>query len=306
MLIVEHLEQLHELRAPVHWAMGFFDGVHRGHLRVIQAAVPPPDTLRGVLTFDRHPLELLRPAHAPALLTPDAQQKAELIAATGADVLLRLPFTAELAAMDPLDFLDALAKACPLAGISVGANWRFGRGGSGTPDLLLQESARRGFCVCIQPLEQEEHAPVSSSRIRAELAAGNLQEVQKLLGRPFGIAGEVLHGQKLARQLGFPTANVSISPRAALPPYGVYRVICHIDNKPLTGIGNLGLRPTIREQKKAPGLEVHFPGWQGDLYGRRLNVELLEHLRPERRFPSLEELKRQIEQDVAAALAHSG
>ena len=302
MQIFDHPEQLRELHAPVHWAMGFFDGVHRGHRQVIQAA-QSPGALRGVLTFDRHPLELLQPERAPQLLTPDARQKAELISAAGAELLLRLPFTAELAAMSPAAFPDMLAAACPIAGISVGANWRFGRGGCGTPELLRRLGELRGFSVSVQELTLAGESPVSSSRIRTELAAGHLPEVEAMLGRPFAVAGVVEHGQHLARQLGFPTANVHVAERAALPPAGVYRVRCRIHGELRCGIANLGLRPTIDEQIKTPRLEVHLPGWQGDLYGCYLTVELLELLRTERRFPSLDALKAQIQRDVAAISA---
>ena len=300
MQIYDSLEQLAELHKPVHWAMGFFDGVHRGHLRVIKAA-HSPGALCGVLTFDRHPLALLRPESAPSLLTPDAAYKAWLLESQGGvDVLLRLPFTADLAATSAVDFLKALGRACCVAGISVGANWHFGCGGVGTPDLLRREGLRQNFAVNVQPLAETAGIPVSSSRTRAELAAGRLGMVAQLLGRPFALVGQVQHGQRLARELGFPTANIHVSQDAALPPFGVYRVRCCVDGMPRMGIANLGLRPTIVEQQKIPRLEVHLPGWQGDLYGQRLVVELLELLRLERAFSSLEELKAQMRRDLAA------
>ena len=300
MQIFNQMEQLAALPAPVYWAMGFFDGVHLGHRRVI-AAAQSPGTLRGVLTFDRHPLALLRPAQAPALLTPDAQYKADLIERIGrADILLRLPFTAELADTPPEEFLSTLGRYCRIAGISVGSNWRFGRGGGGTPELLQRLGKQNAFAVNIQELAEEGGEPVSSSRVRSELAAGCLAAVEQLLGRPFAIIGTVEHGQKLARQLGFPTANIRPNPGAALPPYGVYRVRCMVGGIARAGIANLGLRPTIQEQEKTPRLEIHLPGWQGNLYGQRLTVELLEHLRPERRFSTVEALKQQMERDIAA------
>ena len=303
MLIYDHPEQLIGLNKPVYWALGFFDGVHRGHRKVIRAA-HSPGALRGVLTFDRHPLTLLRPESAPLLLTPDAAQKAELIEKEGqADVLLRWPFTAELAGMEPLAFLDALSAACRIAGISVGANWRFGRGGSGSPELLCREGEIRGFPVKVQDLEEVEGMPVSSSRARIELAAGHLERVELLLGRRYSIIGTVEHGQHLARRLGFPTANVHMTAGAALPPFGVYSVRCLLGAEPRIGIANLGMRPTIKESTKEVRLEVHLPGWQGDLYGQRLEVELMHFVRPERSFPSIEALQRQMQRDIAAVMA---
>lgn len=303
MQIYHSLDDLRTVQRPIHWAMGFFDGVHLGHRRVMLSA-DTPGALRGVLTFHPHPLALLCPERAPLLITPDAAQKAELIERVGrADILLQLPFTPELAGTSPAGFLDALQAVCHVAGISVGANWHFGRGGSGNAALLQQEGARRGFRVCICELAQEGAAPVSSGRIRAALAAGQLREAESMLGHPFSICGVVQHGQHLARQLGFPTANIPVAPGAALPAYGVYSVRCHTEQGVYPGIANLGIRPTIQEHKPGPGLEVHLPGQKLELYGSRLSVELLHFLRAERAFASLDELQMQIRLDVQAALA---
>ena len=299
MQLLTSLDALRSLKQPVHWAMGYFDGVHIGHQRVMSATTSS-GALRGVLTFDRHPLALLRPAEQPQLLTPDAAYKAELIARTGADVLLRLPFTPELADMQPADFLDALAAACGIAGISVGANWRFGRGGSGTTAMLQHEGAHRGFRVHVCDLAMLGMLPVSSTRIRQTLSSGKLEEVGAMLGRPFAISGIVEPGQRLARKLGFPTANIGGLEQAALPPFGVYHVRCLVGDSFLSGIANLGLRPTIAEQVKLPRLEVHFPNWQGDLYGQALTIELRRFLRPERTFAGLADLQAQIRLDLAS------
>ena len=298
MQTVHSLAELGDLRRPVHWAMGFFDGVHVGHQRVILSA-DTRGALRGVLTFAQHPLALLCAEKQPLLLTPEPWHKAALIEQLGgADVLLVLPFTPQLADMSPTAFLEALGSACPLAGVSVGANWRFGKGGCGTAELLRAEGARRGFRTCVCDLAEQGGDTVCSSRIRAAVSAGQLAEAELLLGRPFALAGVVEHGQHLARRLGFPTANVALSPRAVLPPFGVYHVSCCVGGATLHGIANIGLRPTVDETVKIPRLEVHFPHWQGDLYGRPLTVNLLHFLRPERTFASLDELKEQVLRDL--------
>ena len=297
MRLCSSMDELRDLAHPVHWAIGFFDGVHIGHQRVILSA-DSPGALRGVLTFAGHPLALLRPELQPRLLTPCAEVKAELISRTGADVLLRLPFTPELAAQSPEAFLDALCSACHVVGISVGANWRFGRGGAGTAELLELEGRRRGFDVRINDMAQLGLAPVSSTRIRQAVERGALEEAGAMLGRPFAISGTVEHGQRLARKLGFPTANIGGLEQAALPPFGVYHVRCRMGHRFLSGIANLGLRPTIDESVKTPRLEVHFPGWEGDLYGHLLSVELCRFLRPERAFANLEALRAQIQSDI--------
>ncbi len=287
---------------PIHWAMGFFDGVHRGHRLVVESA-STPGALRGVLTFASHPLALLAPERQPRLLTPHAGHKAALLEPLGVEVLLQLPFTPELAALAPQDFLAWLEAACPggIAGLSVGNNWRFGRGGCGDAELLRREAAQRGWRLCVHPLICEGGQPVCSSRIRRVLAEGQLAEATQLLGHPFCICGVVEPGQKLARKLGFPTANITLPPLAALPPMGVYEVaFCHGGER-LRGVANLGLRPTIDEAHKPVRLELHVVGgWSGDLYGCELTVELCRFLRPEKRFESLEALRAQMAADVAA------
>ena len=188
--------------------MGFFDGVHLGHKRVIESA-DTAGALRGVLTFLPHPLAVLKPELAPALLTPSPDAKAELLQALGVDVLLVLPFTIQLATLSPHEFLDTLCSHCKVAGISVGNNWHFGKGGSGNADFLRAEAARRGFHACVNDMLMLGEDTVCSSRIRALLAKGDIATANAMLGRPFCVRGTVEHGQKLARTLGFPTANIT-------------------------------------------------------------------------------------------------
>ncbi len=289
-------------QAPVHWAMGFFDGVHRGHRCVIESACTP-GALRGVLSFAEHPLSLLAPERAPRLLTPQVAHKAALLGQAGVDVLLLLPFTRDVAGLEPQDFLNALAAACPggIAGLSVGENWRFGKGGSGNAELLRRWGQEQGCRISIRPLLQEGGEVVCSSRIRALLAAGQLAEAERLLGHPFCVCGSVVQGQQLARKLGFPTANITLPPHAALPPMGVYEVALTHAGERLRGVANLGLRPTINEAEKPVRLELHIVGnWQGNLYGCELCTELCRFIRPERRFDSLEALRAQMEADIAS------
>ncbi len=304
MMIAHSMEELASCLAdaPVHWAMGFFDGVHRGHRLVVESA-DTPGALRGVLTFAEHPLALLAPERQPRLLTPHAGHKAALLEALWVDILLELPFTPELAALSPQDFLVRLSTACPrgIAGLSVGENWHFGRGGRGDAAFLRQWGQAHGCRVCIQPLLQEDGEPVCSSRIRRVLAAGEPAEATRLLGHPFCISGRVEPGQQLARKLGFPTANITLPAEAALPPMGVYEVaFCHGGER-LRGVANLGLRPTIDEAHKPVRLEVHvIGGWRGDLYGCELTVELRRFIRPERRFESMDALRAQMTADIAS------
>lgn len=304
MQIFHSFSELAGIRQPIHWAAGFFDGVHCGHRQVI-ASASTPGALKGVLCFEPHPLAVLKPEAQPLLLTPDAVYKASLMEQLGVDVMLVLPFDAALAAMEAREFISRLHHSCQVAGISVGANWRFGKGGAGDASFLQAEAAHCGFAACVSQLVTGNgYGPVCSTNIRTLLASGRLQAACALLGRPFAIAGTVEKGQQLARRLGFPTANVTLPPHAALPPAGVYEIRALIGGETLAGIANIGLRPTIRETVKCTRMEAHFPGWSGNLYGSRLVAELLRFIRPERRFPSLSALQAQIAADLSAINAH--
>lgn len=298
MKIYHSFAELNKLPCPVHWAMGFFDGVHLGHRRVIESAATP-GALRGVLTFMPHPLALLRPELAPALLSPYPAAKAALLAELGVDVLLVLPFTPELAALSPRDFLNTLCNSCRVAGISVGRNWHFGKGGSGNVDFLQTEARERNFSACVNDMLQMDGDTVCSTRIRTLLSEGNIARANAMLGRPFTIHGCVEHGRKLARTLGFPTANITLPRHAALPRAGVYEVQATINGKPERGIANIGQRPTICENFKPTRLETHFTNRNGDLYGCELAVQLLRFIRPEQKFSGIDALKTQIERDIA-------
>lgn len=292
--------QLIDCQQPIHWAAGFFDGVHEGHKRVILSA-DTPGALRGVLTFSPHPLALLKPEAAPALLTPYCEQKNALLQALGVDILLELPFTRELAAMPPQEFISTLCSSCKVAGISVGNNWHFGKGGTGNAAFLEAQAALRGFRACVSDMLIHEGEIVCSSRIRTLLNDGNIERVNHMLGRPFSVYGMVEHGQKLARKLGFPTANIALPTSAAIPKAGVYFVSATIHGTHCEGIANIGLRPTIDEKIKITRLEAHFPSWQnGDFYGEKLEIKLHSFIREERKFDSIESLKKQIEIDISS------
>ena len=298
MQIFHSFAELNKVPCPVHWAMGFFDGVHLGHRRVIESACTP-GSLLGVLTFQPHPLALLRPELAPALLTPYPDAKAELMSMLGVDVMLVLPFTRELAALSPHEFLNTLCTHCAVAGISVGSNWHFGKGGSGNVDFLRAEAQTRNFTACVNDMLRINGDTVCSTRIRTLLSQGQMEQANSMLGRPFTIHGTVEHGQKLARTLGFPTANITLPRNAALPQPGVYEVQTTLDGKTRSGIANIGLRPTICEDFKPTRLEAHFPNWSGNLYGQELAVQLIRFIRPEQKFSSIDMLKTQIERDIA-------
>ena len=302
MQLLSSIAELKNIQSPIHWAMGFFDGFHLGHQQLLRTAKQAG--LTGMLSFATHPMQLLCPERAPKLLCPDLAQRIALAEAAGVDILLLLPFSEELSQIYPRDFLDAIAEACPIGSISVGENWQFGRGGMGDAAYLRGYAQEKGFAYFIHELcELEGIGVVSSSRVRERLAAADLAAVRAMLGRDFCIEAEVEHGQQLARQWGYPTANMRLSEQAALPPFGVYAISAVIDGQRVHGVANLGLRPSINEACKIVRLECHFFDWSGDLYGQRLSVELRHFLRAERHFAGLDELRAQIERDALDARA---
>lgn len=300
MKVLRSIAALRELDRPVHLAMGFFDGVHCGHRQVI-ASADTAGALRAVLTFEAHPLALFAPERQPQLLTPNGRQKAALLEEAGAELLLVLPFTRELAALSPRAFLDALTETGKVVGFSVGRNWRFGAGGAGDAAFLMAYAAEHGLRAVINNLAESRGERICSSRIRELLAAGQLDAAAEMLGRSFSIAGVVEQGQHLARTLGFPTANIAVAQPAALPPFGVYAAETCIDGIFYRGIANLGIRPTIDEAQKIVRLETHLFDFAGALYGKHLTLSLTRFIRPEQKFSSVDELRAQMERDICAA-----
>ena len=277
-------------------AVGFFDGVHRGHQAILAGA----DRAH---TFRQHPLSVLAPARAPRLLM-SLDERLAAIRACGVREVVALDFTPELAALAPEDFLDRYLKPSDGAAswsVRCGANWNFGKGGVGNADWLRAH----GVEVSVVPYADYEGAPVSSSRIRAALAAGDVAAADAMLGRPFrvrGVAAEAAH-KGVGTKLGYPTVNVLLPELAIDLPHGVY--VVEVDGH--RGIANYGVAPTMGERKwPSPILEIHFlgpvPKAEGPVPTPPFEIDFLLFLRKECKFGSISELQAQIEQDCRAAL----
>ena len=260
------------------------------------------------MTFDTHPLKVLRPARAPRLLT-STPHKLRLLAALDVEGCLVIPFTVALARQTPVQFVSLLARSAPtLRHIVVGGNWTFGRRGCGTPARLARLAAAHGITVAAVPPIAWRRRPVSSTRIRAAVEAGKLRDAAAMLGRPFSLLGTVVPGHRLGRKLGFPTANLDPHNEVA-PPNGVYAVRARWRGADYPGLVNIGVRPTVtgtdvrsRGARPPPRvIELHLLGIRRRLYGRTIEVSFLRRLRAERRFPSLAALQRQIRADTRAA-----
>lgn len=299
---------LHNLR-PQHRGcvatIGNFDGVHRGHQailarlreRAVELGLPSC-----VVIFEPQPREFFAPETAPARLTR-LRDKLELLAGEGVDLVLCLAFNQRLRKLSAAEFVDhILVDGLGVKHLEVGDDFRFGCDRLGDFDFLQQAGGTQGFTVEAAQTVEIDGVRVSSTQIRNALANADFTLAERLLGRPFSIAGRVLHGQKLARQLGTPTANVQLK-RRRVPFTGVYLVSTDIDGKTWPGVANIGVRPTVAGDGNAH-LEIHILDFTGDIYGRRLKVAFHQKLRDEQRFASLEALKTAINADVATARAH--
>ena len=289
-------------------ALGNFDGVHRGHQTVIAAAGAIARSLgapHGVLTFEPHPRQVFRPDDAPFRLTP-LRVKARELEALGADLLFSLHFDAEFAQRSAENFVtEILVSALAVRHVVVGYDFVFGRGRAGTVAFLKDMSTRHGFGVdVIEPVADSGTEVISSTRIREHLVAGQPGDAARLLGRAWEIDGRVEHGDARGRTIGFPTANLMLGDYLR-PAAGVYAVRAGIERGHQTewheAVANIGTRPTVGGTDLR--LEVHLLDFAGDLYGSHLRVALVEHIRPERKFASFDELKQQIAADTVTARA---
>ena len=283
-------------------AMGNFDGLHRGHARVIDLA--RGHGALGVVTFEPHPRQFFAPA-SPAFRLMNAEARANRLAKLGVAHLYELPFDAALAGLTPEAFVDlVLHRGLGVAHVVVGTDFCFGKGRMGNAADLERLCAERGIAVTVAPLLAEDGVSISSTAIRAALADGDPRSAAAMLGHWHRIEGEVLHGAKRGRALGYPTANMSLA-GLHLPRLGVYAVLVDILTGPLTGThkaaASLGVRPMFGQN--APNLETFLFDFDGDLYGQHLSVALVEYLRPEMRFDGLPALIAQMGDDCARARA---
>lgn len=284
---------------PAVISVGVFDGVHLGHQALIRDAVAlagERGALAAAVTFDRDPDRVVDPAHAaPQLLELD--DKLELIGGLGPDVVLVVPFTQEVAALSPDAFCDGLLLAAfaPEA-VVVGHDFRFGRGAAGDLHVLETFGRAHRFDVVGHPLVRVDGAPVTSTRIRGLIAAGEVADAARFLGRPHRLRGVVVGGRGEGRRLGAPTANLATQPYAAVPSDGVYAGRVGIEGVTYAAGISVGLPPTFPDA--ASRLEVHVLDFAGDLYGRTLAVEFIERLRDQRRFDSPEALAEAIASDI--------
>ena len=284
-------------------AVGAFDGVHRGHQAVIAGAREAAERLGaplGVVSFDPHPRRWFQPEAAPfRLMQPE--QMAAALGPLGVDRLYLLPFDGEMAAMSDREFAErVLSASLGVRHAAVGFDFTFGKGRSGSPEALRAYGESMGFTVSVTPrIDDPDGLKLSSSAVREALKAGDMARATAILGRPFAIRGEVIHGDKRGRTIGVPTANIEMGDYMR-PAYGVYATRTRLeDGRIVDGVASLGVRPMFQVEK--PLLEVWLFDFDGDLYGQTVETQLIAFLRGEERFDSLEALKARIDADAAAA-----
>ena len=276
---------------PRRVAIGTFDGVHLGHREVIAGA-------ETVITFDPHPQSVVAPGTQPKLLTT-LDRKAELVASLGVDELVVIPFDGDFAARSAQDFVDhVLVERVAATHVSVGENFRFGHKAQGDAQMLAGDAR---FATRTVPLLEVDGEVVSSSHIRGLLAGGAVQYADELLGAPFAVDGEVQHGDKRGRTLGFPTANLVPKPGFVVPGHGVYACRVRLPDGTLVAAAtNVGVRPQF-VTGRGELIEAFLIDWSGDLYGEKIRIEFLRRLRGERRFDSVDALVQQMGRDVDEA-----
>ena len=284
-------------------AMGNFDGVHLGHRAVIEAALQMGRTHGRpalAVTFEPHPRRFFSP-NTPQFRLTDEAAKLRLLAGTGLAGAVVMTFDKARAGTTAQDFIHHnLIERLGISGIAVGYDFHFGKGRVGSPSLLVNEAPRLGIEVDVQPHVDIAERPVSSSAIRMALAEGQIEDATAMLGGPWFIAGEVIHGEKRGRDLGYPTANIRLDNNCGLK-HGIYAVRVGRGNERFDGVASFGRRPTF--DNGAPLLEVFLFDFKGDLYGQALDVAFIAFLRDELKFDSTEALVRQMDDDSARARA---
>ena len=305
MKLIHNAAELDAGNRKVCLAIGFFDGVHLGHQQIIRQTIVDAkrhNALALVLTFDQHPNTVVAPARVPPLIY-SLPQKLRVVESLGPEALLLIHFDKAFSQKTGEQFIRELARAWTgIQSICVGANFVFGYKRGGNVQLLNKLGAELKFSVHGMAAVSLDGKAVSSTRIRDAIRAGQLDLASQMLGRPYSIVARVVEGDKLGRQLGFPTANLDTT-GLALPPKGVYAVHVILRGHAQAAVLNIGTRPTLQNPTPPLRVEAHLLDFSGELYGEELEIVFFEKLRDENKFSSLEELKKQIGRDIERAKA---
>ena len=300
--VVAALEALQPDR-PACLAIGSFDGVHLGHQAILRDMVQHAHAagwLAVVITFYPHPSVVLR-GRRPSFYLSTTETRSALLQALGVDAVVNHPFNQEVAAIRAADFVTRLTELARLRELWCGEDFALGHQREGNVAFLQAEGARRGFERRLTPPLLMDGEPISSTRIRQTLRDGAVEQAARFLGRPFGLPGVVVDGDKRGRSLGYPTANLHVADDLAIPAHGVYVCQAHTSQGQFAALTSIGVRPTFESQADRPTIEAFLLNFSGDLYGQPLRLDFLARLRPELKFANVDALRAQIEQDLQAA-----
>ncbi len=278
--------------------IGVFDGVHLGHKRLInelQTQARQKSLIPGLVTFHQHPEDLISPGKKLPFLT-DIKTRIILLKAEGISIVVPLSFTAQLARLDARDFIELLQKYMRMRGLVIGPDFALGKNRQGNIDFLVKLGKEKNFSVTVVPPLMVDGEVVSSTAIRQALAGGNMEKYRKLTGRSFCLRGKVVSGSGRGEGLGFPTANLNVSNGQAIPPDGVYAGLAYIDGRVYQAMTNIGENPTFGKNERT--IESFLLDYHGDLYGNELSVDFVSRLRDEKKFNNIDELKKQMAEDV--------
>jgi riboflavin kinase/FMN adenylyltransferase len=291
---------------PLAMAMGYFDGVHRGHQQVILEAKKQAEEkgiCSAVMTFDPHPSVVLGKADKQIQYITPLTAKIKIIEELGIDYLFIIHFSVEFANLLPQEFIDQYVIGLNVKHVVAGFDFTYGRMGKGTMETLPFHS-RDNFSYSVVPKFTLDDEKVSSTRIRSLLKEGKTNELVSLLGRYYTTSGIVIHGDKRGRTIGFPTANVDLNDEYIMPPLGVYAVKMKVNSNWYNGVCNIGYKPTFNKEVLHPSVEVHIFDFNEEIYGQEVIIEWHLHLRKEQKFSGIEELVAQIERDKQNSLKY--
>lgn len=290
---------------PMALALGFFDGVHKGHQQVMLSAKKTAEEKgwkSAVMTFDPHPSVVLGRKHRHIRHITPLEEKKRLIQEMGIDYLFIVRFTSDFAALEPQQFVDQYIIGLNVRHVTAGFDYTYGRLGKGTMDTLMFHSRGEFTYTSVQKLAIDQEK-VSSTKIRELLSEGLVRDASDLLGRPYRLHGTIIHGDKRGRKIGFPTANIEPADDYFLPMTGVYAVKIRVQDEWHEGVCNVGYRPTFKSpDEPVLSIEVHIFHYSGDIYGEEVEVDWFIRLRGEQKFNGIEELTAQIERDKQAAV----
>lgn len=295
-----------ETAGPISMALGFFDGVHRGHQQVIGEAISfarEKGIQSAVMTFDPHPSLVLGGRKEEVFYITPIQQKMEILSEMGVDICFIVRFTSEFAKLSPEQFIQFFVKDLEVAHVVAGFDFSFGSKGKGDMKQM-QELGKGIFTVAVIDKCEDSEEKISSTRIRRLLRDGQVDEVSRLLGRPFRIKGTVVNGDKRGRTIGFPTANIEPELGTFVPGRGVFAVRLEVQGDVFNGVCNVGYKPTFNNpDEKKLTIEVHILEFDKSIYGEMVSVEWHSRIRDEQKFSGIEELKKQIQQDKQTAIS---